>query len=138
MCHDIADKLIRRHPHVFGDVNVDGVERVLANWDAIKAQEKAEKGQAVDPFGSIPAALPALEKARKLQSKASKLGLLDRRAIAQADPALAAVATPLDEAQLGALLWQLVALAHEQGLDAEDALRAYGVQFRQAMAQRLS
>jgi uncharacterized protein YabN with tetrapyrrole methylase and pyrophosphatase domain len=135
----IVTKLIRRHPHVFGDVNVDGVERVLANWDAIKAQEKAEKGQAVDPFGSIPAALPALEKARKLQSKASKLGLIDRRAIAQADPTLAAaVATPLDEAQLGALLWQLVALAHEQGLDAEDALRAYGVQFRQAMAQRLS
>jgi uncharacterized protein YabN with tetrapyrrole methylase and pyrophosphatase domain len=83
----------------------------------------------------VPPALPALEKARKLQSKAAKLGLLDRAAAAQADPQLAALlGARLDEGRLGALLWQIVALAHAHDLNAEDALRAYAVRFRQSVA----
>ena len=76
--HDVVTKLIRRHPHVFGDTAVDDVKQVLVNWDAIKAAEKAAKGQTVGgPFDGVPVQLPALEKARKLQSKAAKAGLLD-------------------------------------------------------------
>ena len=86
----VVTKLIRRHPHVFSDVEVSGVDNVLTNWDAIKAQEKAEQGIAPHPLDGVPAALPALEKARKLQSKAAKLGWLDRSALAGADPNLAA------------------------------------------------
>jgi len=126
----VVTKLIRRHPHVFGDVNVSGVDHVLANWDAIKAQEKADLGLAPGPLDGVPPSLPALEKARKLQSKAAKLGLLDRHALGAA-PALAALlGEHPDEQRLGALLWQLVALAHTHDLNAEDALRAYAVQFR--------
>lgn len=129
----VVSKLIRRHPHVFGDVTVDGVDTVLVNWDAIKAQEKAAKGQTrVDPLDGVPASLPALEKARALQSKAAKAGLLDRAALVQADPRLAPwQSARWTETQLGELLWRLVALAHLQELNAEDALRNYTSHFRQ-------
>ncbi|MBK8798220.1 MAG: MazG family protein [Anaerolineales bacterium] len=130
----VVTKLIRRHPHVFGDVTVDGVDHVLANWEAIKAQEKAEQGAPRGPLDGVAPALPALEKARKLQSKATKAGLLDRAALAQTNPALVALlgATP-DEARVGEVLWQLVALAHAHDVSAEDALRGYAVRFRQGL-----
>lgn len=129
----IVAKLIRRHPHVFGDVTVDGVDAVLVNWDAIKAQEKAAKGQTdVDPLAGVPASLPALEKARALQSKAAKAGLLNRAALIQADPQLVAwQGATWTEAQLGELLWRIVAVAHLQDLNAEDALRNYCTHFRE-------
>ena len=127
----VVTKLIRRHPHVFGDVSVSGVDHVLANWDAIKAQEKAEKGIRPGPLDGVAPALPALEKARKLQSKAAKAGLLDRQALAHVEPALAAlVGDAPDDARIGEILWQLVALAHLQHVSAEDALRSYTVHFR--------
>lgn len=131
--HSIVTKLIRRHPHVFGNVSVDGVDAVLTNWDAIKAQEKAAKGQTqVDPLDGVPAALPALEKARALQSKAAKAGLLDRATLVDADPHLAAWrGREWREADLGELLWRVVALAHLHDLNAEDALRNYTTHFRE-------
>lgn len=128
----IVHKLIRRHPHVFGDEEVNSVDDIFVNWDAIKAEEKAAKGQAAQgPLDGVPPHLPALEKARKLQSKAQKAGLLDRDALAAADPKLAALfpAAP-DAEELGRVLWQLVALAHTYDINAEDALRAYAVGFR--------
>lgn len=126
----IVAKLIRRHPHVFGDAVVSGIDQLYANWDAIKAAEKAAKGQAVaGPLDGIPAQLPALEKARVLQHKAHKAKLLDRAALAQRRAGLLGP-TPTADA-LGALLWEIVALAHAHDLNAEDALRAYAVAFRQ-------
>jgi tetrapyrrole methylase family protein/MazG family protein len=132
--HHIVTKLIRRHPHVFGDVSVAGVDEVFANWDAIKAQEKAAKGQAAGhPLDGIPAHLPALEKARELQSKAAKQNLLDRAQLAHSNPGLLALLGPSpDERAVGELLWQLVALAHEHGINAENALRAQTVRTRRA------
>jgi tetrapyrrole methylase family protein/MazG family protein len=133
---DVVTKLIRRHPHVFGDVQVGSVDHVLANWDAIKAQEKVAAGVQASPLDGIPAALPALEKARKLQGKAAKLGRFDRAATAHTIPALAALlAAQPDADRLGALLWQLVALAREYDLNAEDALRQYVVLQRQRLAE---
>ncbi len=128
----IVTKLIRRHPHVFGDVSVDGVDEVFANWDEIKAQEKAARGEAAArPLDGVPAHLPALEKARKLQSKAAKAGLLDREGLAASEPGLVAlVGDEPDEIRVGEILWTLVALAKEHDIDAEDALRAYAVAFR--------
>ena len=129
----IVTKLIRRLPHVFGDVAVDNMDQLLSNWDAIKSQEKAEAGKlAPGPLDGIPTALPALEKARKMQSKAHKAGLLDRSALAVLDPRVAALfLDEMDEAGLGAILWQVVALAHQHDLNAENALRAQVVRFRQ-------
>lgn len=130
--HHIVTKLIRRHPHVFAAVEVDGVEQVFANWDEIKAQEKADKGQAVaHPLAGIPHDLPALEKASALQKKAGKAGLLDREALAAANPTLVALlGDDPDEASVGELLWQLTALAKQHDINAENALRSHVVNFR--------
>jgi tetrapyrrole methylase family protein / MazG family protein len=130
--HHIVTKLIRRHPHVFGDTSVDGAAEVTANWEAIKAQERAAKGQPGAPaLDGVPAHLPALEKARKVQSKAAKAGLLDRAALARSIPELTTLIGPEpDERTVGELLWTLTALAAEHGINAENALRAYAVQYR--------
>ncbi len=68
----ISDKLIRRHPHVFGNVRVKDVDEVLKNWDEIKANEKKEKPKYY--LSDVPRGLPPIEKAYKLQKKASKVG----------------------------------------------------------------
>lgn len=131
---DVVTKLIRRHPHVFGQVETDDVDQIVSNWDAIKAAEKAANGEAArGALDGVPAHLPALEKARKLQQKAAKAGLLDRAQVAAAGPLTTdpLAASPTAEA-LGALLWQVVALAHGHELNAEDALRGYAVAFKQA------
>ena len=69
----LTEKLIRRHPHVFGDVEVDSSGQVLRNWEAIKQTEKgkSENRSAID---GVPAALPALLKAQRIQSKAARVG----------------------------------------------------------------
>ena len=131
--HGIVTKLTRRHPHVFGSIAVENVDEVLTNWEEIKAAEKVAKGQAISgPLDGVPARLPALEKARMLQAKAAKAGLLDRTALAHSQPSLReAVGRSPGEGSLGELLWALVALAHENDINAEDALRSHAVQFRQ-------
>lgn len=68
---EVTDKLIRRHPHVFGDVKVDNSTQVLSNWDAIKKQEKTERKSVLD---GVTKDLPSLLRAYKLQSKAAKVG----------------------------------------------------------------
>ncbi len=68
----IIEKLIRRHPHVFGDVQVTGVSGVIENWDRIKKSEAPEERRSV--LDGVPKDLPALMKAEKLQSKAAKVG----------------------------------------------------------------
>ena len=69
----ICRKLIERHPHVFGETQVTGVENVLNNWDAIKRRSKGQ-GSAAEAMESVPRQLPALMRAQKLQSKAAKAG----------------------------------------------------------------
>ncbi len=68
----ISDKLIRRHPHVFGDVKVNGVDDVLKNWEEIKKTEK--KHQDKHYLDSVPKSLPPIERAYKIQKKASRVG----------------------------------------------------------------
>jgi len=70
----IADKLERRHPHVFGDVEVSGAGEVLQNWDAIKKVEKQEGDQLVSIVSGIPKHLPALQKAHQVQKRAARAG----------------------------------------------------------------
>ncbi len=125
----ITQKLIRRHPHVFGDVAIEGIDELYVNWDAIKAQEKAERGEVAGPLDGIPAALPALEKARKLQSKVRKAGLLDGDGLLSEAAWLGQ--RLVDEDDLAKLLWQAVAVAKSKGWNAEDALREYVVRFRE-------
>lgn len=138
--HGIVSKLIRRHPHVFGEAIVNGSQDVVVNWNEIKQREKVDSGQIVDsPLSGIPAHLPALEKARALQSKAAKAGLLDRSALAASMPSLTAlIGDSASETSIGELLWTLTAIAREHNVVAEDALRRAVVRYRQRMQAELS
>ena len=119
----IADKLTRRHPHVFGDVSVSGADEVKQNWDAIKAAERAAKeGGPGSVLDGVPFGQPALALAAQLQRRAERAG---------APPDLAEV-TSADTpgAELGAALFALVARARAAGLDPELELRATARAYR--------
>ena len=136
----LVDKLVRRHPHVFGDVAVDGADEVVANWDAIKA---AEKGRASAVEG-VAMSAPALTLAATLQRKATKLGvpadLVSPELAAVQTPAgaVAALAAAFDDEPgidtAGALLWGLVDVLRSHDIDGEAALRARARTFRDRLA----
>jgi XTP/dITP diphosphohydrolase len=109
---DLVEKLVRRHPHVFADVAVDGAEHVAANWEEIKKTEKARQSS----MDGVALSQPALALAAKLLSRAGRAGAAAPLPDAPADPTR-------DEAALGTALIRLVAAAGEAGLDAEGALR---------------
>lgn len=72
--NDLCEKLIRRHPHIYGEVNVTDENEVKANWEKIKLQEKAKKKERNSVFDGVPLALPALIKAIRIQEKAAGVG----------------------------------------------------------------
>ncbi|MBK8731779.1 MAG: hypothetical protein IPL93_02650 [Actinomycetales bacterium] len=74
----LTAKLRRRHPHVFADVQADTPEQVAANWEQLKAAEKAAKGAADGPLHGIPAGMPSLARAAKVVSRLDRAGLGDR------------------------------------------------------------
>lgn len=132
----IHDKLVRRHPHVFGDVDVDGTGQVLANWDAIKRAEKRRSSV----FDGIPAALPALAYAVKVQKKAAVVGF-DWPDVDGALPKVAEEAGEIVAAisagetgavadEVGDLLFAVANVARHVGVDPEAALRAAVTKFR--------
>jgi MazG family protein len=122
----IVRKLIRRHPHVFGDTSVSGPGEVLVNWERIKQEEKGEHPIEDD----IPATLPALARAAKVQRRAAGIGFewrTEEGALAKLREEvqeLADAATP-DEAELelGDVLFAAVSVGRTFGIDAESALR---------------
>ena len=132
---DVADenckKLIERHPHVFGEVNVNSVDDVLTNWDAIKIKTKGHKStsQAID---SVPRELPALMRAAKIQSKAAKAGFdwdevggaLDKLSeeIAELKAAIANGDKANINEELGDVLFSAVNVSRFVDTDAEEAL----------------
>jgi tetrapyrrole methylase family protein/MazG family protein len=129
---DVADgivrKLIRRHPHVFGDVTVSGADEVLVNWERIKAEEKGERPAGVED--DIPATLPALARASKVLRRAAGWGFEWRTT----EGAMAALRAEIDELEraedpdnaeeeVGDVLFATVAVARRLGVDPETALR---------------
>ncbi len=110
----LANKLVRRHPHVFGNVKVADVDQVWANWDKIKRAEKHGTVRArPSALDGIPKHLPALLRAEKLIKKA-------RRARLSSEPR----PRQLTRRQLGLALFKLAASAQSKGWSAEDLLRA--------------
>jgi len=106
------DKMIGRHPHVFGDLTLTTAADVSAAWDGFKAEEKPERTSVLD---GIPLGMPALALADKVLGRAEKIGLIEP------DDAFP---LPIEnEDQLGPLLLAIVATARAKGLDAERALR---------------
>jgi tetrapyrrole methylase family protein/MazG family protein/ATP diphosphatase len=125
----IVDKLVRRHPHVFGDVSVSGAEEVLKNWEAIKANEQSSRGV----LEGVPRSLPALYRAQRMSEKVSRVGFdwpdesgsrakVDEE-LAELDAALAGGDPEKIEHELGDLFFALVNLARHHKIDAELSLR---------------
>lgn len=124
-----VEKLTRRHPHVFAQTEINDLNELHVQWEAIKAEERSERGkERTGPFDGIPAALPALEKARQTQSRARKAGLVDRKELIGDQNRLnLEEREKLDLETVGEVLWRLVALADRADLNAEEALRTYTV-----------
>jgi tetrapyrrole methylase family protein/MazG family protein len=133
----LGAKIVRRHPHVFADVEVSGAEEVLRNWEAIKASERSDAGRQPSPFAGIARALPALAASREIQERASSLGW-DWPAIEGVWEKVSEELNELHEAgrldgdqgrdarlhELGDVLFASVNLARWLKLDPEEALRA--------------
>ncbi|MBN1307739.1 MAG: nucleoside triphosphate pyrophosphohydrolase [Chitinispirillaceae bacterium] len=138
VAHGISEKIIRRHPHVFGDVEVSSSRDVLNNWEQIK---KAEKGKAHRRFlvDDIPEALPALFRAEKIQRRVARVGFdwhdagpaLDKveEEFNEFRQALASGDTTHAVEELGDILFALVNVARHKGICAEEALRAANNKF---------
>ncbi len=138
----INQKLVRRHPHVFGDATADTPEQVMVHWNAVKKQEKVELGAApaVSVLDGVPRNLPALMEADKVSHKAAGLGfdwpdmsgVLAK--IREEAEELAAAQNTQDakqvEHELGDLLFTIVNLARYLKLDPEQALRQSTARFR--------
>ena len=150
VARDIDAKLIRRHPHVFGDVDADSSDEVLKIWDEVKLAERAAKDKAVAageaaPEGlldGVPTHLPALMQAQKVSRKAAAVGfewgtvqdVWDEVAEERAEFEAEAPGTPEREMEFGDLLFALVNVARKEGIDAESALRASTAKFRRRWA----
>lgn len=125
----IVDKLVRRHPHVFGDVKVSTGSEALASWEKLKQKEKKDRG-ALD---GVPVALPALLRAVRVGEKAAAVGYdwpdaggarekVDEE-LGELDAAVASGDRDRAEAELGDVLFALASFARKQQLDPEAALR---------------
>ncbi|MFT4233534.1 MAG: MazG family protein [Microbacterium sp.] len=117
---DLADKMVRRHPHVFGDETAETPERVLEVWNAAKAAEKHERTSVLD---GLARGMPSLALAQKLLGKGEKVGVGEDVALAAHDAADVGAA-PGSEEELGELLLTLAQVARTNGWDADRALRA--------------
>jgi MazG family protein len=146
----INDKLVRRHPHVFADAQAETAEKVLAQWNDIKAEEKrlkatAEATEAAAPrgperaLGEVPLALPALARAQKLSERAGRVGFdwpdaagslaKVKEEIGEVEGAMAGGSAEEAFHEVGDLLFATVNLARKLGVDAEGALRAASGRF---------
>jgi MazG family protein len=132
------EKLVRRHPHVFGDVEAETAGQVLANWDEIK---RGEEGREPGLFAHVPENLPAPLYARKVQRRAASAGVFDLEVdeameeLAGCVEALAHAPEDRDarEGMLGAVLFATVHVARKMRVDPELALRAAAHRFRETM-----
>ncbi len=126
----LARKLIHRHPHVFGSLEVSGPEEVLVNWEKLKAAELGSRGRIED---GIPVAIPSLARAAKVQRRAAGWGFEFRSAEGaleklreEIDELASASESPTEDAverEIGDVLFATVAVARKLGVDAESALR---------------
>ena len=133
----IHSKIVRRHPHVFGDLKLDGVDGVLANWEKLKEQERGKKNDGKGLLDGVPLALPALSQAQEYQDRAARVGfdwpeiegVLDK--IKEEIEELKNAETDFELAsEIGDLFFALVNLARWKHVDAESALRGTNMKFK--------
>lgn len=138
----IHNKLVFRHPHVFGETQVSGVKNVLQNWERLKEDERASKGNPEKgQLDGVPLILPALNQAQEIQSRAARVGF----DWSEIKPVLEKVFEEIEEVQgarnaqhrekeIGDLLFAVVNLARWYKVDAESALRLTNLKFRKRFA----
>ena len=148
VCRDVNAKMIRRHPHVFGEAAAGSAEDVLCIWDNVKLAEKsAADAQAEEPEGlldSVPVSFPALLQAYKISRKAVAAGFewdtvedvwaKVEEEIAEFKQACRSDDAQAKELEFGDVLFSLVNVARKEGIDAETALRATCRKFRERWA----
>ena len=137
----IHSKIVHRHPHVFGDLKLEGVQGVLANWEKLKEKERGEKKEEKGLLDGVPLSLPALSQAQEYQDRAARVGFdwpeiegvldkvreeIDEIKLADTDFELAS--------EIGDLFFALVNVARWKNVDAESALRGTNLKFRKRFA----
>ncbi len=137
---DLADKMIRRHPHVFGDKAIADADAQTEAWEAHKAAERAAKGP-TSALDNVPVNLPALTRAQKLQKRAGRVGFDWKAPLPALDKveeevgelrqelSAPAVDTARMEDEIGDLLFALVNVARLANVEAETALRRASAKF---------
>jgi MazG family protein len=136
----LIDKLVTRHPHVFGDTSVETPGQALVQWEAIKQREAAAHGRSRSVIDGVPRALPALIRAQRVQGKAARVNFdwPDAHAawakveeeVQEASAALAGGQRDRFQEELGDVLFSLVNVARLSAIDAEDALQRAIEKFR--------
>ena len=131
----ICDKMLRRHPHVFGDVTADKAEVVVANWESIKAKERSGK-EDDSALAGVALALPALLRAQKIQKRAARTGFdwpdvngARDKIFEEIDEVDTAISHDERSDEIGDLLFAVVNLARFHNIDAETALKAANAKF---------
>jgi tetrapyrrole methylase family protein/MazG family protein len=130
----IVEKLVRRHPHVFGDVKVSSTDEVLANWEAIKRTERKNNAQKRSPLAGIPPNLPALSQADAYLDRMSRLQTQETPEAPWAELSALPGGSAISPEIVGRALFGLVAWAHARGVDAESALRAESARYAARVA----
>ena len=123
VCHVVNEKLIRRHPHVFGEDSLNTSEAVLKQWDQIKSAERKRGPAQSGIFKDLPRQLPALMFAKDVYKQIQKLALPVEAVIDQT--AIKTLSETLDQATLGKQLFEIAAACRAKGIDPESALRCY-------------
>ncbi len=136
VARDINDKLVRRHPHVFGTGKLDTSEQVIAKWEEIKATEKKHGPVATGIFKELPPRLPALMFAEAVWKQIEKKQLPAEGVVDTAQ--VRALGEQLDAATLGKMLFELTAAARAKGLDPEGALRLHAAQVMRDVEARVT
>ncbi|HEX2099271.1 MAG TPA: MazG family protein [Candidatus Synoicihabitans sp.] len=126
VAREVNEKLIRRHPHVFGDNRLETSAQVLTQWEQIKASEKKHGPAATSLFKALPPRLPALMFAEAVWKQIEKARLPTGGAVDAGR--ILRWADELDDAELGRRLFELAAAARAKGLDPEGALRRHATQ----------
>lgn len=137
VANGVCDKLVYRHPHVFGDVHADTPDEVKHNWELLKLKEKNKKNRGV--LGGVPRSLPAMVKAYRIGEKAASAGFdWDKREdvwdkvkeeIAEAEAEMAAGDKDKTEAEIGDLFFALINASRLYGIDPEQALERTNKKF---------
>lgn len=140
----ITAKMIRRHPHVFGDEKARDAGMAKNMWETMKAAERAGVLESSNTLDSVPRALPALTRAYKLQSRAARVGfdwaetgqVLDKieEEIGELREAIKSGLTDQIEAEIGDLIFAMVNLARHRGIDAEKSLSGTNAKFTRRFA----